>query len=219
MLAVSDMQTGTFDEHKHQVRAQMRRLRAGLATEYRSAADAAIRERLCALQAFGEAEVLLSYVSFASEVDTRDIIRQAWAVGKVVALPRCVPGTRQMSWYRVSSFDGLVRNRMGVEEPVADEQSGQPLGTGQRMLALVPGLVFDVAGYRLGYGGGFYDHFLADFDGVSVGLCREAQMLESLRTEGIIAPHDRPVQLVVTEKRVSQILDRAAPHWGIRDLV
>ena len=117
----------------------------------------------------------------------------------MVALPWCVPGTHEMRWYRVTSFDALVRSPLGVEEPVPDPANEQLLDTGQRMLALVPGLTFDAAGYRLGYGGGFYDTFLAGFRGVSVGLCRETTLSRDLRAAGVIDEHDLPVDLVVSE--------------------
>ncbi len=104
-----------------------------------------------------------------------------------------------MRWYRVTSFDALVSSKLGIEEPVPDEANEQQLGTGQRMLALVPGLTFDAVGYRLGYGGGFYDTFLAVFDGMSVGLCRKVALSDDLCGEGIVDAHDLPVQLVVTD--------------------
>ena len=63
-------------------------------------------------------------------------------------------------------------------------------------LALVPGLAFDAAGFRLGYGGGFYDTFLADFPGTTVGLCRTCQLSAVPLPRG---PYDLPVGLVVTE--------------------
>ena len=107
-----------------------------------------------------------------------------------------------MRWFKITSFDDLVRSKLGVEEPVPSDETEQLLGTGERMMALVPGLTFDPSGFRLGYGGGFYDTFLAKFDGISVGLCREAQFSDDLRAEGIIDEHDLPAQLVVTEKRI-----------------
>ncbi len=133
---------------------------------------------------------------------TRGIIQRAWDAGKTVALPWCVPGTHEMRWFKIESFDDLVRSPLGVEEPQPIDENEQLLGTGERCLALVPGLTFDAAGYRLGYGGGFYDTFLAKFNGVSVGLCREAQFSQDLVAEGIIDAHDLPAQLVVTEKRI-----------------
>ena len=160
---------------------------------------------MLALPEFAEAEVLLAYLDFGPEVRTRGIIQAAWDAGKVVALPWCVPGTHEMRWYRVTSFDALVRSRLGMEEPVPDAANEQLLGTGERMIALVPGLTFDETGHRLGYGGGFYDTFLATFDGASAGLCREVAWSQDLRAEGIIDAHDLPVHIVVSETRVVRV--------------
>ena len=193
------MGTRIVDERKRELRERFRVIRRDMGEEARAAADVVIEERLCALPEFARANVLLSYLDFGPEVRTRGIIERAWDAGKAVALPRCVPGTHEMRWYKVTSFDALVRSRLGVEEPVPDLANEQPLGTGERMLALVPGLTFDRAGYRLGYGGGFYDTFLARFDGASVGLCRKTQLSDDLRSEGIIDVHDQPVQRVVTD--------------------
>ncbi|MBR2681734.1 MAG: 5-formyltetrahydrofolate cyclo-ligase [Atopobiaceae bacterium] len=193
------MGDGAIDECKRELRAHFKQVRRELREAGRAAADARIEANVLALPAFAEAEVLLAYLDFGPEVRTRGIIQAAWDAGKVVALPWCVPGTHEMRWYRVTSFDALVRSKLGMEEPVPNTANEQLLGTGQRMLALVPGLTFDAAGYRLGYGGGFYDTFLPGFDGVSVGLCRKVQLSEDLRTEGIIDGHDLPVQLVVTD--------------------
>ena len=199
------MGDAAIDERKHALRARFKQVRRELGEDSRVVADAGIEAGLIALPEFADAEVLLTYLDFGPEVRTRGIIQAAWDAGKVVALPWCVPGTHEMRWYRVTSFDALVRSKLGVEEPVPSSVIEQALATGQRMLALIPGLTFDDAGYRLGYGGGFYDNFLARFDGVSVGLCREAAWSRDLRAEGIIDEHDLPVQLVVSEARVVHV--------------
>ena len=199
------MGDAAIDERKHALRARFKQVRRELGEDSRVVADAGIEAGLIALPEFADAEVLLTYLDFGPEVRTRGIIQAAWDAGKVVALPWCVPGTHEMRWYRVTSFDALVRSKLGVEEPVPSSVNEQTLATGQRMLALIPGLTFDDAGYRLGYGGGFYDNFLARFDGVSVGLCREAAWSRNLRAEGIIDEHDLPVQLVVSEARVAHV--------------
>lgn len=190
------------DTRKRELRKRFRAIRKELGAEGRAAIDACIEQRLLALPEFTETEVLLAYLDFGPEIRTRGIIQAAWDAGKTVALPWCVPGTHEMRWFKVTSFDGLVRSSLGMDEPAPVDENEQQLGTGERMMALVPGLTFDAAGYRLGYGGGFYDTFLAKFDGVSVGLCREAQLSDDLRSEGIIDVHDLPAQLVVTERRI-----------------
>ncbi len=199
------MGAAEVDARKRELRAHFKRVRRDLGEEGRSQADAAIEARFLSLPEFAEMDVLLAYLDFGPEVVTRGIIRAAWDAGKTVALPWCVPGTHEMRWYKVSSFDALVRSKLGVEEPVPDDANEQLLGTGQKMIALVPALTFDAAGYRLGYGGGFYDTFLATFDGMGVGLCREAQWSDDLCAEGIIDVHDLPAHLVVTEKRVIRV--------------
>ncbi|MCR4871153.1 MAG: 5-formyltetrahydrofolate cyclo-ligase [Atopobiaceae bacterium] len=190
------------DTRKKELRRCFRTIRKELGEEKRAELDAAIEANLAVLPEFAETDVLLAYLDFGPEVRTRGIIQAAWDAGKTVALPWCVPNTHEMRWFKITSFNDLVRSSLGVEEPVPNDETEQLLGTGERMMALVPGLTFDAAGYRLGYGGGFYDTFLAKFDGVSVGLCREVQFSDDLVVEGIIDAHDLPAQLVVTEKRI-----------------
>ena len=193
------------DIRKKELRRGFRTIRKELGEEKRAELDAAIEANLVSLPEFAEMDVLLAYLDFGPEVHTRGIIQAVWDAGKTVALPWCVPGTHEMRWFKITSFDDLVRSSLGVEEPRPLDENEQLLGTGERMIALVPGLTFDAAGYRLGYGGGFYDTFLAKFDGISVGLCREAQFSEDLVSEGIIDAHDLPAQLVVTEDRVIRV--------------
>ena len=83
-----------------------------------------------------------------------------------------------MEWYAIDGFENLEASAFGVEEPAADPARRIPVpgGEGALAVALVPGFAFDASGYRIGYGGGFYDVFLPTFGGVSLGLCRKAQL-------------------------------------------
>lgn len=192
----------SYDVRKREARRRLMELRKSLGEERRAEDDAALQGNVCGLPEFVDAQVILTYLDFGAEVRTRGIIRAAWEAGKVVALPWCVPDSREVRWFRVTSFDALVRNRLGMDEPVPRKRDEQELEGGERMIALVPGLTFDGHGFRLGYGGGFYDTFLARFEGVSVGLCRDAQMSRDLRAEGLLDAHDLPVQIVVTNSKV-----------------
>ena len=186
-------------ESKDELRARFRKLRASIPPDERARIDDAIARRIIDLPAYREAQALFAYLSFGNEVETRAIMRDAWDRGKLVALPYCIPGTRTMTWHRVESLDGLVRSKIGVEEPAPDPATEvDPLTVGPA-IALVPGLTFDDRGFRLGYGGGFYDVFLSRFPGTTVGLCRSAQAVASLDVLGALDEHDLPVHIVVME--------------------
>ena len=151
----------------------------------RDAVDAQIAERVAGLSEWQRAQLVLTYLSIGDEVDTRALIRRAWDEGRTVALPRVAKRAHQMDWYRIEDFDHLETSAFGVEEP-----------------ALVPGLTFDRFGYRLGYGGGYYDRLLAAFTGDAVGLCRQAQLADDLDARGLVCAYDQRVPVVVTENEV-----------------
>ena len=184
-------------ERKRELRRRYKEVRATLGKDGRASRDAAIADGVTRLPEYLAADTVLTYLSVGDEVDTRALVRDTWVRGKSVALPWCVPGTRRMRWFYVSSLDGLVRSPFGVEEPVPDAAREVDPKAGPGALAVVPGLSFDERGYRMGYGGGFYDVFLAEFAGASIGLCREPQM----SPVGALAldEHDVPVDVVVTE--------------------
>ena len=190
------IQGGGFDERKAALRAEMRAVRGAISPAERQRADDAICGKACSLSQFEEAGIVFAYLSFGAEVETRGILEHAWRAGKEVALPRCV-APREMRWFLVSDFEGLERSTLGVEEPPLDTDREVLPCNRPASIALVPGLTFDDAGYRLGYGGGYYDAFLAGFAGVSVGLCREAQRSSDLRALGVIDSCDRAVDVVV----------------------
>ena len=180
-------------------------LRKALRAQRRpSDGDVRIADAVCALPEFMHAQIVLTYLGFGSEVATKGIIKHAWELGKTVALPRCAEAPRMLSWHTVDSLGGLEESPFGMEEPpylsstVIDPHS---LG-GVPSVAIVPGLCFDRLGYRLGYGGGYYDEFLCSYSGVSVGLCRDEFVEESLDALGVIEPHDQRVDIVVCESSV-----------------
>jgi len=146
------------------------------------------------LSLWREAEVVYTYLSIKDEVDTRQIVRQAWAAGKRVVAPR-MAGERGMRWFEIDSFEGLETVPFGVEEPSPDRCREVSANGTPGSVALVPGLAFDVAGYRMGYGGGYYDDFLSRFEGISVGLCRRVELVDEIP---FLEAHDLAVDLVIT---------------------
>ena len=179
---------------KSELRQGYKTKRADMSEKIKLEMDSEIQSRLLTLRQYMKCKTLFTYVSKDMEVDTFAIIRAAWANGKAVAVPRCVPQTREMEFYYIKNTDDLAPGAFGVYEPiperctlVTDFSSG---------LCIVPGLSFDAEGYRLGYGKGYYDRFLSVFGGDTVGLCYSNCIKWTL-------PHgyyDRPVDVIVTDR-------------------
>lgn len=182
------------------LRKHFKELRASIPAAERAKIDERIAHNVLALPAWQEANLVLPYLSFGAEVETRTLIKAAWSAGKTVALPRCVGGTRTMKWYRIENFDGLEKSSLGVDEPPENPACEVDPAAYAHALVLVPGLTFDTNGFRLGYGGGFYDTFLKDFEGTSVGLCRRCQLSKEVPA---LDPHDLAVDLVVTDEVIT----------------
>ena len=192
---------GRASDRKRALRQALRAARAAIAADERARIDAIIAKKILCSWVWVDATVVYTYLSFGCEVDTRALIEHAWREDKRVALPRCVPGTRSMRWFFVDSYEGLERSPMGIEEPPIDATRVAPAVGCATALALVPGLAFDAQGFRIGYGGGFYDGFLAGFEGISVGMCRMQFIVDDLPSMGVVEPHDLPVDLIACEDR------------------
>ena len=189
--------TGDTSVLKKRTRVRMNGIRQMIGPEGRARADAAIAAKVVEHPAYLDADEVFTYLSVGEEVDTREIIRDAWSRGKTVAVPRCVEGTNLMEWYRIDDFEGLEQGAYGIEEPAADPARLMEVpgpGTDVKAVAIVPGYSFDDKGYRLGYGGGYSDVFLPTFGGASVGLCRRQQWSEEPLN---FDEHDVPVDYVV----------------------
>lgn len=158
---------------KRNLRERYRGIRKGMSAEAKRLADARIRGRILHSMEYKRCHTLLCFVSMPIEVDTHELIRCALEDGKTVAVPYCVEGTRTMHFYRIHSLDELTPRTFGVLEP--DPNTAERLTDFSKALCILPGLAFDYAGYRLGYGGGYYDRFLSKiFHGrglTTIGIC------------------------------------------------
>ena len=178
---------------KTELRQKYRSLRQTMPQEIKEQKDAAIATQVRRLWQYQRNNILLIYVSTSIEVDTFRIIRQALEDGKRVAVPRCVPDTRNMEFYYIDSTDELDPGMFGVLEPAVNPDRLYKECDGG--LCIVPAFSYDWRGFRLGYGKGYYDRFLSKFEGNIVGICYSECVQRSL-------PHgrfDRPVELLVTE--------------------
>ncbi len=181
---------------KQKLRAESKQYRNELSNIEKTELDSEISNRLFNTWQYRNCEVLLTYVSTEIEVDTRAIISRALADGKRVAVPRCIDNTRFMDFYFIKSFDDLESGYMGVLEPIPEKcEKLTDLTSG---LCIVPALMFDLYGYRLGYGKGYYDRFLSNFCGETLGICYNRCVREKL-------PHgkfDKCVEMIITQSRI-----------------
>mgnify|MGYP001331200006 CR=1 FL=1 len=138
-------------------------------------------------------------ISRNREVDTFRIIQFAWQNGLQVVVPKCRTKTKTMDFFLLSDFNQLEDSFMGLKEP--DEKKTIFVTKEKIDLVVVPGVCFDKQGYRIGYGGGYYDRFLNNYQGITVSLCLDLQIVENLPK----CNHDIPVQTIITESAIINI--------------
>lgn len=143
----------------------------------------------------GEASGVALYAPLPGEPDLRGAVEELIRLGVPVFLPRCLPG-RSLRFARVARWDELRPGRFGALEPGEAAPCAEPEALGS---AVLPGVAFDRAGYRLGRGGGFYDRAFGSAAGRPrlLGVAFDWQLVESLPRE----EHDVPMALVITECR------------------
>ena len=193
------MSVNGVSEIKKELRQRFRNIRLSISEGEKSELDRSVAENFLALAQYGEAEVLLVYISKDIEVGTELIIDQALRDGKKVAAPKCDIKTNEMEFYIISSRDDLAEGYYGLMEPDPDKCPEVEDFSGA--LCIVPALAYDRKGFRLGFGKGYYDRFLARFGGVSAGLCYESCVCGELPR----GEFDRRVNILVTEKRTVSV--------------
>jgi 5-formyltetrahydrofolate cyclo-ligase len=199
--------TGTaLHEAKRAMREQVIGLRDAIAPAVHAAASQEIARRLCALPSFADARCPLLTLPFRSEWDTHPLFAIALAEGKTVALPRVNGATRMLDLYEVRDLArDTAPGYRGIREP---DPSLPRVDIRAVDWVLVPGVGFDAAGRRLGYGGGFYDRLLAL---MPPGTPRVAGAFDVQLVPVVpAAPHDLLVDTLATESQLLAIA-RARP--------
>ena len=190
---------GGFDirEHKTELRKKYKQIRREMPESVKKNRDKSIFFKLVNLEAYKKSRIVLTYVSTEIEVDTMEFIEYALKDNKIVAVPKCVDGTRDMIFYIIKSIDDLKPGAFSVLEPVPEKC--RVLREFDGAFCIVPALVYDRYGYRLGYGKGYYDRFLSahpNMHRVGIGYCC------CTVTKLIHGRFDVSVNTLVTEKYV-----------------
>ena len=173
---------------KLQLRRMIREKKRAMSENEIESRSARLGELFVQSLLYREAKTINGYLPYNQEVRTIPMLEQALRDGKKVAVPKVYGDS--MRFICLDDLSQVEKGYAGIPEPVADE----PVADDPTALVLMPGLAFTKNGDRMGYGGGFYDRFLAEEPNhPTLALCYEFQMLESLPTE----EYDIPVDCVL----------------------
>lgn len=180
---------------KQIIRKRALELRAAIPEEERILKSRKITDAVLALPETATAKIITVYVDYRNEVETRNLIQALLSLGKTVALPVAHFDTGLLTFIAVSSLDCLIKTDKRLWEPTPG--SGPEIPVEALDLIFTPGAAFDRSGYRLGYGGGFYDRLLSARrpEVPVIGLAFSEQVVESLPAEA----HDQRLDGLVTD--------------------
>lgn len=174
--------------NKQELRAHIRQLKRAMTEEEIQAASQRLGVLFAASEAYRQAKTIYGYLPYNQEVRTTQMLQKALEDGKRIAVPKCYGD--EMRFIYLDDLSLVEKGYCGIPEPIADG----PIADDPTALVLMPGLAFTKDGARMGYGGGFYDKFLAaEPNHPTLALCYVFQMVEHLDTEA----HDIPVDTVL----------------------
>ena len=182
-------------KEKNALRQEYRNVRDGISNAIRNIQNDIIYQKFIGLKEYKQAETIFIYASFGSEVETKKIIEKIISDRKNAVIPKCDTKGRTMRAFMIKDLTQLRKGAYGIKEPC---ESCKEVSKEQIDLAVVPGICFDLKGNRLGYGGGYYDKFLADFKGFSVGLAYNECIADEVPAE----EHDCKLDLIISANEV-----------------
>ena len=185
---------------KEQLRKNIYCSREKINKKLKQEMDFNIFDTLISSEEYKRCDTLFIYVSKQIEVDTYNIIEHSFKEGKLVAVPKCNAENLIMRFYKVTSFDDLKKGYFQIYEPI--EERCKEVIDFSCGVCVVPGLCFDIYGYRLGYGKGYYDRFLKNFGGTKIGICYSDYIFENITVD----KHDEKVDILVTEKNILEVV-------------
>lgn len=173
---------------KKTLRSHIRELKRAMSEDTICCLSDKLAAQLYNTDLYNQAKTIYGYLPYNQEVRTIAMLERAISNGKKVAVPKVVG--EEMVFILMDDLSKVEKGYAGIPEPIADG----PIAQDPEALVLMPGLAFDPAGHRIGYGGGFYDRFLEkEPNHPTVALCYEFQMFPHLDVE----EHDIPVDLVL----------------------
>lgn len=186
-------------KHKIELRQQYLARRGALSPALRAGWDEKICRNIFSSAAYRFADVILMYYPVKEEVNVLPVMQAALAAGKRVAFPRCRAEDHSMIFHFVTSEADFEEGTYGLKEPCSSLPTFDPeTADGMNVLCIVPAVVYDRHGYRIGYGGGYYDRFFGKFRPASIGVAYGECIVKTV-------PHGRfdiSVDVVISERGI-----------------
>lgn len=210
---------------KKELRKEILQLRDALTLEERQIKSHQIAEQVINLKEFIEADKVLLFASYKSEVDTFELFDAARSLSKDIYYPKVIG--EEMKFYQVKEKEDLLEGYRGIREPKAEPERKFVPKPEDKIFVLMPGAVFDEEGNRIGYGGGFYDRFLqrlAIAGESEKGICNQLICRAAIAFECqvvdvgqiISKEHDIKPDCIVTENELIKIKTPANTNGKIQ---
>ena len=182
---------------KDRLRKSIEKKRNTLSTSEVLEKSSRIKKRIFEMDLFRDAQTILFYVSYGNEVYTHDMIKESISLGKTVVVPKSVTKNNALILSRLTDWNNLEVGAYNILEP--KQESIEQVDVESIDLIIVPGVVFDESGNRIGHGKGYYDRLLnASRNIPSIGLAFEFQIVENIKSE----QHDEKIDIIITEDRI-----------------
>lgn len=180
---------------KNALRQKCRALRNSFGEEFIERASAKVCELLSKTREFELADTVLLYYPIKNEISPLSLFHLAKSLGKTVAFPVCIKKDGNLVFRAIEDLSSLHKAEFGLLEPNED----MPTVTAtDRTVCIVPAILFSRKGHRIGYGMGYYDRFLKDFTGTSIGISYSELLYSDIPDE----EHDAPLNMIITESEV-----------------
>lgn len=182
---------------KKEVRMGILEKRKALCTNKVEELSKKINQHILNWDKYKDSNKIMVYMAFRNEVKTMDIIKDSFSKSKIVVLPKSIKETSKIIPCVIENLDELKSGSYGIMEPYGNNIADRDTLD----IIFVPGVAFDRNGYRIGYGAGYYDRFLAGYKGIKAGICYEMQIVEDAFHDA----YDASMDYLITEEGIIKI--------------
>lgn len=179
---------------KDVIRKEILKKRGSMKKEEVICLSKSIYENILKWDSFINAETVMLYCDFRNEVETKRIMEASIDMGKKVVFPKSIRETHTIIPYYVNTIEDLKPGEYGILEPACGIEADKK----DVDIVFVPGAVFDRRGNRYGYGAGYYDRFLKNYNGIKAGICYEFQLLDAIKP----GEYDISMDCIINEKGI-----------------